>query len=65
MKQATRSSSPALTIHQALPNYTEDKLRLSLDNRYMLVGDKVAEHMLHAARSQPAHLGGYLSALAA
>lgn len=37
---------PALTIHQALPNYTEDKLRLSLDNRYMLVGDKVAEHML-------------------
>lgn len=37
---------PALTIHQALPNYTEDKLRLSLDNRYMAVGDYVAEHML-------------------
>ena len=37
---------PALTIHQALPNYTEDKLRLSLDNRYMAVGDVVAEHML-------------------
>ncbi len=37
---------PALTIHRALPNYTEDKLRLSLDNRYMLVGDKIAEHML-------------------
>ena len=37
---------PALTIHQALPNYTEDKLRLSLDNRYLIVGDKIAEHML-------------------
>ena len=37
---------PALTIHQALPNYTDDKMRLSLDNRYMVVGDKVAEHML-------------------
>lgn len=37
---------PALTIHRALPNYTEDRLRLSLDNRYMLVGDKIAEHML-------------------
>ncbi|MEM7030669.1 MAG: phytanoyl-CoA dioxygenase family protein [Chloroflexota bacterium] len=37
---------PALTIHQALPNYTEDKLRISLDNRYMAVGDYVAEHML-------------------
>ena len=37
---------PALTIHQALPNYTEDKLRLSLDNRYMPVGDNIAEHML-------------------
>ena len=38
---------PALTIHQALPNYTEDKLRLSLDNRYMVLGDNVAEHMLN------------------
>ncbi len=37
---------PALTIHQALPNATEDKLRLSLDNRYMVVGDNVAEHLL-------------------
>ena len=37
---------PMLTIHQALPNYTEDRLRLSLDNRYMIVGDNVAEHML-------------------
>ena len=37
---------PALTIHRALPNYTEDKLRLSLDNRYQAVGDPIAEHML-------------------
>ena len=37
---------PALTIHKALPNYTEDKLRLSLDNRYHAVGDPIAEHML-------------------
>jgi len=38
---------PALTIHKALPNYTEDKLRLSLDNRYQAVGDPITEHMLH------------------
>lgn len=37
---------PALTIHRALPNLTEDKLRLSLDNRYQAVGDPIAEHML-------------------
>ena len=37
---------PALTIHKALPNYTDDRLRLSLDNRYMIVGDKIADHML-------------------
>ena len=37
---------PALTIHQALPNYTEDRLRLSLDNRYQAVGDLIAEQML-------------------
>ena len=37
---------PALTIHKALPNYTEDKLRLSLDNRYQAIGDPIAEHML-------------------
>ena len=37
---------PALTIHKALPNYTEDRLRLSLDNRYQAVGDTIAEHML-------------------
>ena len=37
---------PALTIHKALPNTTEDRLRLSLDNRYQAVGDSIAEHML-------------------
>ncbi len=37
---------PALTIHKALPNYTEDRLRLSLDNRYVKVGEEIAEHML-------------------
>ncbi len=37
---------PALTVHQALPNLTEDRLRVSLDNRYQRVGDPIAEHML-------------------
>ena len=37
---------PALTIHKALPNYTENNLRLSLDNRYNLIGEPIAEHML-------------------
>lgn len=38
---------PALTIHKALPNLTEDRLRVSLDNRYQRVGDPIAEHMLN------------------
>lgn len=37
---------PALTIHKALPNITEDRLRVSLDNRYHAIGDTIAEHML-------------------
>jgi len=37
---------PALTIHRALPNTTEDKLRLSLDNRYHPVGNPISERML-------------------
>jgi hypothetical protein len=37
---------PALMIHKALPNYTEDRLRVSLDNRYQAVGDPIADHML-------------------
>ena len=37
---------PALTVHQALPNLTEDHLRVSLDNRYQKLGDTLSEHML-------------------
>ena len=38
---------PALTIHRALPNVTDDRLRLSLDNRYQRVSDPIAERMLN------------------
>lgn len=38
---------PALTVHKALPNVTEDRLRVSLDNRYQAIGDTIGEHMLH------------------
>ena len=44
---------PALTIHKALPNLTEDRLRVSLDNRYQAMGDIIAEHMLAP------HLNGF------
>ncbi|MCH2211794.1 MAG: phytanoyl-CoA dioxygenase family protein [Fuerstiella sp.] len=37
---------PALTIHKALPNLTNDRLRISLDNRYQRVKDPIADHML-------------------
>lgn len=37
---------PSLTLHKALPNVTEDRLRVSLDNRYQNESDPVAEHML-------------------
>lgn len=37
---------PSLTLHKALPNVTEDRLRVSLDNRYQELGDPVAEQML-------------------
>jgi ectoine hydroxylase-related dioxygenase (phytanoyl-CoA dioxygenase family) len=37
---------PALTVHKALPNVTDDKLRVSLDNRYHPIGEPIAEHML-------------------
>jgi ectoine hydroxylase-related dioxygenase (phytanoyl-CoA dioxygenase family) len=36
----------ALMVHKALPNLTEDRLRVSLDNRYQAIGDPIAEHML-------------------
>ena len=37
---------PALTVHKALPNLTEDRLRVSLDNRYTATDNIVADHML-------------------
>ena len=36
----------SLTLHQALPNVTEDRLRVSLDNRYQALGLPIAEQML-------------------
>ncbi len=36
----------SLTLHQALPNVTEDRLRLSLDNRYTSLQAPVSDHML-------------------
>ncbi len=35
-----------LMVHGALPNTTEDRLRVSLDNRYMSLGLPVSENML-------------------
>ena len=37
---------PSLTVHQALPNYTEDRMRVSLDNRYQAKDKPIARHML-------------------
>ena len=37
---------PSLTVHKALPNLTEDRLRISLDNRYAVLGSSISEHML-------------------
>jgi hypothetical protein len=36
----------SLTVHQALPNKTADRLRISLDNRYQGLDQPIAEHML-------------------
>jgi len=36
----------SLTVHQALPNRTADRLRISLDNRYQGLDQPIAEHML-------------------
>jgi hypothetical protein len=33
-------------VHKALPNVTEDRMRISLDNRYQGEGDNIAAHML-------------------
>ena len=45
----------SLTVHQALPNTTPDRLRVSLDNRYSPLSQPIAEHMLepHLARLRP------------
>lgn len=37
---------PSLTVHRALPNTTDDLMRLSLDNRYQREGGNIADHML-------------------
>jgi hypothetical protein len=37
---------PSLTVHQALPNLTQDRLRVSLDNRYQALSQPIAEHQL-------------------
>lgn len=37
---------PALTVHKALPNRSEDRMRISLDNRYEGEGNRIADHML-------------------
>ena len=36
----------SLTVHQALPNVTQDRIRVSLDNRYQAFGIPIAEQML-------------------
>ncbi len=36
----------SLTVHQALPNRTAERLRISLDNRYQRPDQPIAEHML-------------------
>lgn len=36
----------SLTVHQALPNRTADRLRISLDNRYQGLDQPIADHML-------------------
>lgn len=38
---------PSRTVHQALPNVTPDRLRVSLDNRYQAQSQPIAEHELH------------------
>jgi Phytanoyl-CoA dioxygenase (PhyH) len=44
---------PSLTVHQALPNLTPDRLRVSLDDRYQALSQPIAEHQLqpHLSRA--------------
>ena len=37
---------PSLTVHRALPNRTQDRLRISLDNRYQSMDVPISEFML-------------------
>ena len=46
----------SLTVHRALPNLTEDRLRVSLDNRYQSIEPPIAGHMLSPHLSQVAEL---------
>ena len=46
---------PSLTVHQALPNLTEDRLRVSLDNRYQSPSQPIAEHQLQPHLSRTSH----------
>ena len=47
----------SLTAHQALPNVTEDRVRVSLDNRYQAFGNPIAEQMLTPHLSNLADYG--------
>ena len=42
----------SLTLHQALPNITEDRLRISLDNRYQSLESPIGEFQLVPHMSQ-------------
>ena len=45
----------SLTLHKALPNVTDNKLRVSLDNRYQSIESPVADNMLepHMSTAYP------------
>ena len=45
----------SLTLHKALPKVTDNKLRVSLDNRYQSVQSPVADNMLepHMSTAYP------------
>jgi hypothetical protein len=36
----------SLTVHEALPNVTADRMRVSLDNRYQTLKNPITEQML-------------------
>jgi len=57
MKSATTLILPALTISQSAPKYTEEKLRVSLDNS-ISIGDPIAELHVRAPLNQVSKLTG-------